>query len=670
MHLRLPSSLRKVLPLICLSCSLNLVMVSAAMGHQTNNESESNQPNPASAKTQVDAFILMTNSNQTQLTQIQNMITLNGGQPIHTLPYQAIIARVPAELLGQLKNLPKVAGVFTQAVELATMDVYGPAVRGFAAAWNSLVTPQAIVSNENLLTQAHPDDPHDALTAPDMPSMQTLSVSSSGSIKPGYYQTSEYMAGSVAVGIVLIESDGSVDPSTENWTSDEKQLVFNELMAALNWWAKLEPRANLSFVYEDHFSNPLPSSYEPITRSMIDQQYWISDAMSALGYNAPSYFTRVRDYNNALRTAYQTDWAFTVFVVDSSADNDHRFKDNYFAYAYLGGPFMVMTYGNNGYGPNNMDAVAAHEIGHIFHALDQYSGAGQKCATRSGYLYVENLNSQYGACPSNVNSIMRGQVYPYTTKAIDPYAAGQIGWRDSDKDNIFDPLDVELTISLDEVIKSDQRLIASGVADISPYPSPNPYRASTTINTITQVKYRLNYGAWQPAIANDNAFDETSEGYSFTSPPLSTGLHILEVAAFDSAGNISNNFATETILFPDPLDPGPNTDLYLPKNTTITNQAVTVKGIAYHSQGGSIVQVEYRVNGGPWQMAQAQDGVFDSSYEPFALALDLTEAGVYVIETFATDALGNNEINFARREIQVAQPQAAHIFLPIITSRK
>jgi len=667
MHLRLPSSIRTVLTLICLSCSLNLVMVSTAMGHQTNNESGSNQPNRVSAKTQVDAFILMTSSNQTQLTQILNSIKLNGGQPIHTLPYQAIIARVPAELLVQLKNLPGVAGIFTQAVELATMDIYGPAVRGFAAAWNSLVMPQAVVSNENLLPQAHPDDPHDALTAPDMPSIQTLRVSGGVSIKPGYYQTSEYMAGSVAVGIVLIESDGSVDPSTENWTSDEKQLVFNELMAALNWWAKLEPRAHLSFVYDDHFSNPLPSSYEPITRSMIDQQYWISDAMSALGYNAPSYFTRVRDYNNALRTVYQTDWAFTVFVVDSSADNDHRFKDNYFAYAYLGGPFMVMTYGNNGYGPNNMDAVAAHEIGHIFHALDQYSGAVQDCTRRSGYLYVENFNSQYGTCPSNVNSIMRGQVYPYTTKAIDPYAAGQIGWRDSDKDNIFDPLDVELSISLDEVIKSDQRLVASGVADISPYPSLNPYRASTTINTITQVKYRLNYGNWRQAIANDNAFDETFEEYSFTSPPLATGLHILEVAAFDSAGNISNNFATETLLFPDPLDPGPNTDLYLP-NKTITNQAVTVNGIAYHSQEGSIVQVEYRINGGLWQPAQAQDGVFNSNYEPFALTLDLTEAGVYVIETFATDTLGNNEIIFARREIQVAQPQAAHIFLPIVTN--
>ncbi|NJN94553.1 MAG: hypothetical protein HC875_10880 [Anaerolineales bacterium] len=663
MHTRLPTSIRKVLPLVYLSISLNLVMVSAALGNQIPNNYNPNLPNPVQAKTQIDTFVLMKSSNPTQLTQVQNLVKLNGGQTIHTLPYQAIIAQVPSELMVQLKNLPEVIGIFTGPIELATMDTYGPAVRGFASAWNSLIMPQDIVSNE-ILAQAHPDDPQDALIAPDIPSAEALSSSGEVSITPGYYQTSEYMAGSVAVGIVLIESNGSVDPSTENWTSDEKQLVFNEIMAALNWWAKLEPRANLSFVYEDHFSNPLPSNYEPITRSMGDQQYWINDAMSALGYTGSSYFTRVRNYNNDLRDTYQTDWAFTVFVVDSSADSDNRFKDNYFAYAYLGGPFMVMTYGNNGYGPSNMDAVAAHEIGHIFHALDQYSGAVQSCTRRSGYLNVENLNSQYGNCPSNVHSIMRGQIYPYTIKAIDPYAAGQIGWRDSDKDNILDPLDIELTLYPDEVIKSDQQLTGSGLAEISPYPSP--IRTSTTINTITQIKYRLNYGDWQQTTANDNAFDETSEAYSFTSPILSTGLHILEVAAFDSAGNVSK-VATETILFPDPLDPGPNTDLYIPDNA-ITNQSVMINGIAYHCQGNSIVQVEYRVNGGPWQLAQAQDGTFNNDYEPFTLALDLTEPGTYVIETFATDTGGNNEINFANREIQVAEPQAARIFLPIVTS--
>ena len=279
-----------------------------------------------------------------------------------------------------------------------------------------------------------------------MPSVGKLSVAAP-SVTPGYYQTSEYMAGSVAVGIVLVESNGKVDPSTEDWTPDQKQLVFEQVTAALNWWAAIEPRAHLSFVVDDHFSAPLPTDVEPITRPHSDEKYWVADAMGALGYTAVSYFSRVRDYNNALRGKYHTDWAFTIFVVNSAHDGDNSFSDGDFAYTYVGGPFMVMTYGNANYGPANMGAVAAHEMGHIFYALDQYAAAGQSCASRSGYLAVENQNSQSGPCATNVDSIMRGQVSPYLRHALDPYAAGQIGWHVSNGDNILDPLHTDLPIT-------------------------------------------------------------------------------------------------------------------------------------------------------------------------------------------------------------------------------
>jgi hypothetical protein len=334
----------------------------------------------------------------------------------------------------------------------------------------------------------HPGDYNDALIAPDLPPVSGIALAASSTITPGYYQTSEYMAGSVAVGIVLVESDGSVDPSTEDWTDSEKQLVFDEIVAALDWWAGLEPRANLTFVYDDHFSDPLPTGVEPISRPYTDQQYWVADAMSGLGYDAASYFTRVRDYNNDLRATYQTDWAFTIFVVDSSADDDNRFSDGYFAYAYLGGPFMVMTYGNNGYGPANVDAVAAHEIGHIFYALDQYYSAQQPCTRRSGYLDVENQNSKYGDCASDVDSVMRAPM-AYTIDAIDPYAAGQVGWRDSDGDDILDPLDTDLPISIESIALDGASATVSGTTSIAPYPSPS--RASVTINTLTGVQYRF-----------------------------------------------------------------------------------------------------------------------------------------------------------------------------------
>ncbi len=613
----------------------------------------------------VPTFILLASSSQPQLLQLQGYIQANGGGVTHIFPYQALIARLSTDLGNELAAWPGVAMVLTQPAELANLDPYGPSARQLVRSWNDLIAPPPAVSPELSSAEIGPEL-EDALLAPDLPQAELLALESVPSLSPGYYQTSEFMAGSVAVGLVLVKSDGRVDPSTEDWTPDERQQVFSEIVAALNWWAELEPRANLTFVYDDHFSSPLPTRVEPITRPYRDQAYWISDAMSALGYDGSlNYFGLVRDYNNDLRDKYGTDWAFTIFVVDSSADADNRFSDYYFAYAYLGGPFMVLTYGNNGYGPSNIDAVAAHEIGHIFFALDQYYQAYQPCDRRSGYLYVENQNSQYGACASNRASIMRGSIFPYMMDAIDEYAAGQIGWRDSDRDNILDPLDTPLPISIDTLIQVENSVTVTGLAQLMPYPTAHPYRSSVTINTLIGVRYRLDGGAWFQATAADGAFDSATEPYTFTVEPLSPGLHLLEVAAIDSAGNISAPGAAQTITVFAPVNSGPETLLFAPGGE-LSGQAVALEGVSYHLAGQVISKVEYRINGGPWQLALAQDGRFDSDYEPFTIPLDFSTPGTYLIEALATDAAGNEGSDPARQEIVLTNGQPNSIFLPLV----
>ncbi|MEA3340889.1 MAG: hypothetical protein U9R15_13075 [Chloroflexota bacterium] len=618
----------------------------------------------AQGDTPVQALILLTSDNERQLAQVQTFVEANGGHTTHTFPHQAAIARIPPHTIQSLASLPGVAGVFTQAIEPSTIASYNPNASHIAGVWNNLIAAQTTPLNTGLMATGHSDDPNDALIAPDLPARDGLTLAAGDSVAPGYYQTSEFMSGSVAVGIVLVESDGGADPSTEDWTAAEKQQVFDEIVTGLNWWAEMEPRANLSFVYDDHFSDPLPTSVEPISRPYNDQKYWIGDAMSGMGYDAPFYFTQVRDYNNDLRASHQADWAFTIFVVDSSADSDNRFSDNYFAYAYLGGPFTVMTYGNNGYGTHNMDAVIAHETGHIFHALDQYYSAHQPCTRSAGYLGVENQNSQYGDCASDESSIMRGGTFPYGAKVIDSYAAGQIGWRDSDGDDVLDPLDTELPISIASVSMVSDSVTITGTTEIVPYPSPS--RASVTINTLARVQYRFNGGDWQQATAGDGAFDGTSESYRFTAS-LPPGLYTLEVVAVDSAGNVSEANAAETISILDPIDGGLNTELHQLSGATSTGNPVNIDGMAYHLQGGIITDVEYRINGGDWQPASAQDGAFDSDYEPFTLATGSLAAGNYLLEARAADGEGNTEINFASQEFTVVEKH--FIFLPLVVKR-
>ena len=499
----------------------------------------------------------------------------------------------------------------------------------------------------------------DAFVAPDLPS-GNVRLAATSSITPGYFQTSEYMAGSVAVGIVLVQCNGSLDPCTENWTAEEKQLVYNKIVAATRWWASLEPRAHLSFVFDDHFSNPLPTRVEPITRPYTDMGYWIADAMGALGYSASSYLASVRDYTNQLRVTYHTDWAFTILVVDSSNDSDGRFSSGYFALACLGGPFLVMTYNNSGYGPDNMDVVAAHEIGHNFYALDQYRNALQYCTIRSGYLSVENQNSGYGSCALNVSSIMRNPIIAYSDKAIDPYAAGQIGWRDSDGDDILDPLDTELLVGITTISQNSNSVMVSGTAEIVPYPSPA--RPNVTINTLTGVRYHFDKGDWQQATADDGAFDGTTEGYHF-SASLQPGRHALQVAASDSAGDVSAIYATGTITVLDPIDGGLITQFHLPSIAISAGKGITLSGEAFELQGGIVANVQYRVNGGSWQSAQAQDGAFGSDDEPFSLVLDSLPVGMHLIEARAIDVNGKMEVNFASQQVTVKMYTT---FLPMV----
>ncbi len=379
----------------------------------------------------------------------------------------------------------------------------------------------------------------DVFVAPPTDSLQA----EDGSLSPGFAQTSEFLIGHVAVGIVLPESDGELDASTEDWTETERDLVRQQVMAAVAWWAAREPRAHLNFTFDDGTLDPTPTNYEPINHSQAEQGLWITSVMNSKGYAfSGSYFDQVRQYNNALRQAHGADWAFTIFVVDSSNDVDGRFSggsNSLFAYAYLNGPFAVMTYDNASYGIAHMDAVLAHEMGHLFGAWDQYSAAAIPCTAAGGYLGVESQNSQYGACLSNVPSIMRGGVVPFSIGAIDPYARGQVGWLDSDGDDVLDPIDTPTSLTPGAASQSAQAgetFSYAGEINQTAFTSPN--RVETVINRFLQVEYRVNRETWRPTGAEDGAFDSLVEAFSLITQPLDGEDASVEIRAVDRFGNV------------------------------------------------------------------------------------------------------------------------------------
>ena len=181
--------------------------------------------------------------------------------------------------------------------------------------------------------------------------------------------------------------------------------------------------------------------YEPIKmnvkfgwagHNVLSDAAWRWPAMKTLGvglgakddkpYPESLYADRIRRQNNA-------DWAFVLYVVDSLQDKDGMFRNNVIAYtADLFGPYSMLTYDNDGYGFAHFDAVLAHEMGHVFGALDEYrpptAGYPSTGDLTSGYLGVRNGNADQGGS-THYDCIMRG-----SRQTIDSFRFGSFALDD------------------------------------------------------------------------------------------------------------------------------------------------------------------------------------------------------------------------------------------------
>ncbi len=363
------------------------------------------------------------------------------------------------------------------------------------------------------------------------------------------YDVSEFMLGSAALAVVLAESDGSVDPETEDWTQTEKDEVTSEIIAGLDWYATKAIWRDLTFYTQFHYD--IPTGYEPITRPGSQDYLWVGDCNVYLGYASNGTYAFANDVRNTLGT----DWASIVYIADSSNDADDMFPDGRFAYANLGGPRFIMTYGNDGWGIANMDAVMAHELSHCFYALDEYADAGVGCTARSGYLNAENQNSCYpsgcGGCDTNRPfCIMRSK--PLSSAVVCASTKGQIGWTDTDGDSIPDIMDTTCETILYEYTPdpcSTATPAYAGTCWVERLPNNNPHGQGhdITLALIEKVEYRVDGGPWQEASPTDGAWDLDREAFHFTCDPLAEGTHVIEAFASNTYGIYDTTLAVDTL---------------------------------------------------------------------------------------------------------------------------
>ncbi len=430
----------------------------------------------------------------------------------------------------------------------------------------------------------------DALQAPQRP--QTLAATSTTS--PSRYQPSAFLAGRVAVQLLFAESNGNLEPSTTNWTSAQVTEITNQVNTALHWWGDRLPNARLSF---DLTSQVVPTGYEPITHGLTTEGQWIGDIFGRMGIAATNYFDQAYSAADKLRHDRHADWATTIFVANSTGKSDGRFADGHFAYAYINGPFMVITSDAGPYGTGKLAPVVAHEFGHIFGALDQYASANTPCTQESGYLAVPTTNSQANNCGSRFICIMLEPIEAYSANQVDTSALGQIGYRDGNNNNIPDPLDTAPMLQLQMNQPGGGRPVITGQAVDQPFPSPTG--ESMTINTITRIEYRADGGEWALIPPQDGAYDSAGEAVN-TTLPLYDGAHTVELRTFNSIG--TSSAITKYNLNISGVGADPHYQLSVPKisNTTTIN-------INLAAPTGTTTQISENplFSGAAWRPAQS-----------------------------------------------------------------
>lgn len=355
-----------------------------------------------------------------------------------------------------------------------------------------------------------------------------------GGEEPGFWDGSEYLLGDVGVALFFLESDGSIDPSLEDWTDEERRHVEARVVEATEWWRSRAPEGFLRFTYEFHPS--VSVSYEPITRPQEDEDLWIREALATVGFSSGDRFTRTQEYLNDMKARLGLDWAFALFIIDSSADGDGMFADGYFAYAYVGGPFAVLTLDNDGWGMENFASVCAHEIGHLFYALDQYASARVPCDRTSGYLGVATANSGYGECPEEEPlCIMRSTHLGVAT--MSETVRGQVGWFDENGNGVPDPIDREPAVTADADLSGDS-VVVSGKASVVPTANENPlgYGHDLSVSTIVAVEYRTDGGEWREVVGAVSGEPSTTVDFDLRVSMREVESGEIEVRARDSAG--------------------------------------------------------------------------------------------------------------------------------------
>jgi hypothetical protein len=501
---------------------------------------------------ELDAFVLLEAGDASAVSQAAELIAAQGGRVYDFFPPRVMLAQVPTAADRYLAGNAGILAIHRTALDAAALSA-APDAQLPAGIWRGMLQRGF---RGSLGRTGPPTRVDDELALVD--SQKPVEIESAAASRPTVEQTSEYLLGSVGLEVFLLESNGIQDRSQEDWTPAQRDKVAEEIVAGANWWlqtasanGRKAPDVSFSFIFHDPFSAAaeVATRYEPINHGWQDSALAIAEVMGNLGYQHSNWITAVRRYLHERRQVRGNDWSVAIFVMNSANDSDGAFADRTFAFAYLNGPCVVLTYDCSAWGVDSMEMVFAHELAHAFGALDEYAQAPFKPGDTGGYLNVANSNSEQGT-PTE-DSIMRGPqslMRAYQQHQASAPVRGMLGWRDSDGDGWCDVVGA-VHNRLVATHATPVRTGSVAYADAVQRAWTEPWRydglskwsnsigivhVPVCINQVRSVVYRLDGEPWRATTARDGAFGGPEEVYAFTVEGLTVGRHVVESAVINA----------------------------------------------------------------------------------------------------------------------------------------
>ena len=213
-------------------------------------------------------YALLINNQKISFKNWQLELRKLGINATHWFSPDAAIYRISSiDEFSKINNIPAKIYTTIREEEIASISSLSDEIR--IAVYSFLKLKSISSSDEDYPLMAPADiAKSDALIAPIQAEIQLATCNATGLKRSG----SEYMLRNILVNVILMESNGAIDPSTENWSAARENTVTSEITAAMNFLAtSYNLNANLtpSFTYHYYLgriNSVAQTSYEPINR--------------------------------------------------------------------------------------------------------------------------------------------------------------------------------------------------------------------------------------------------------------------------------------------------------------------------------------------------------------------------------------------------------------------